>query len=120
MRDADLIKRRGRYLLCLYGLAAVDGVRAALLPSGRSYSGVLLSLATGLVLAFLVFTDARILGKPLPQSAGWLILFFWPVAAPGCVIALRKWSGLWIVLGHAALLFVLSGAVAVGLRWLTG
>ncbi len=118
MENAALIKLRGHYLWSLYGLAAIDGVRAALLPAERSYSGILLGLATGLLLALLVALDARIVGKPLPQSAGWLVLFFWPVAAPACVIALRRWSGLGIVLGHAALLFILSAIVAVGVRWL--
>ena len=118
MKHAGLIKRRGHYLWCLYGLAAIAGVRAALLPPERSYSGVLLSFAIGMVLAFLVSIDARIVGKPLPRTAGWLVLIFWPVAAPACVIAVRKWAGLGMVLGHAALLIVLWGVVAVGVRWL--
>ncbi len=118
MENATLIKRRGRYLWCLYGLAAIAGVRAALLPPERSYSGLLLSLATGLLLALLVSLDARIVGKPWPQSAGWLVLFFWPVAAPACIIALRRWAGLAIVLGHSTLLCILAGIVAVGVRWL--
>lgn len=72
----------------------------------------------GLLLALLLMVDAQMLGKPLPLSAGWLILFFWPLAAPGCVIALRRWRGLLIVLGHGALLFVVYGLLATGVRWL--
>ena len=118
MERTTLVKRRLFYLWSLYGLAAVGGVRAALLPPERSYSGVLWSLAMGLLLALLVMADAQVLGKPLPQSAGWLILFFWPLAAPGCVIALRRWRGLVIVLGHGALLLVVYALVAAGVRWL--
>lgn len=112
------IKRRLYYLWSLYGLAAVAGVRAALLPDERTYSGVLWGLAMGLLLALLVRVDAQVLGKPLPESVGWLILLFWPLAAPGCVIALRGWRGLGIVIGHGTLLLVVSALVASGARWL--
>ena len=118
MEPATLLQRRRLYLWCLYSLAAVAGVRAALLPAERSYSGALFGLALGFLLALLVMADADALGRPLPQTAGWLILFFWPLAVPGCVIALRGWRGLAIVLGHGALLLAVSGLVATGVKWL--
>ena len=119
-RDAAAEKLRLFYLWSLYGLAAVAGVRVAILPTERSLSGALWNLAVGLLLALVLRVDAEVLGKRLPQSAGWLILFFWPIAAPGCVIALRRWRGLGIVLGHGALLLLVGAAVASGVSWLAG
>ena len=118
MEKTPLVKRRFLYILTLYGLVAVGGAMTALLPPERSYSGTLWGLSMGLLLALLVMLDARLLGRPLPHSAGWLILVFWPVAAPGCLIALRKWAGLGLVLVHGFSLLALHVVVVLGLTWL--
>jgi len=113
-------KRRARnfYLLGLYVVAVLSGVRTALLPPWTHGTDVALRLGLGLVLAHVVLADARVAGRPLPQSVGWQIWFFWPVAAPGVVIALRKWPGVLYLVGHAALYLLVAAVVALGVRWL--
>ena len=114
-----LVRSRRRYLWGVYVVVAAAGAHAALAPPVQQGSDVVIHLVIGLLMSLLVVVDARIIGKPLPQSAGWLILMFWPLAAPGYVIALRKIRGVGLVLGHGALLVAIYMLVFLVLRWLT-
>lgn len=118
MDEPALLKSRNIYLAGLYALAAIFSVRVAALPYGAENADVVLRLVTGLVSAHLVVADARAIGKPLPHSAGWQLWLFWPVAVPGCVIALRKGRGALYLVGHVVALLLLYVLVALGVRWL--
>ncbi len=119
MAERALIRLRNLYLAGLYFLAAVQGLRIALLPAGIRTSDAMMQLLTGGLLAMLVVADARVLSRRLPHVVGFVVFFLWPVAAPACVIALRKWRGVGWVLLHTALLVLLRAAFAYGMEGLS-
>jgi hypothetical protein len=116
--DKMLLSARRWYLMGWYSLAIGSGVRTALLPHVAQNVDLALSWATGLALALLIFADAKILGKPLPVTSGWLLLFYWPIAVPACVVSLRKWRGLLLLLLHAGVFWVVMAATYWLCRWL--
>jgi hypothetical protein len=118
MKTEALVTRRRYYLGALYVLVAILGLREALLPPGRLGSDYLLALGIGLALTALVAIEARLVDKPLPLTAWWVILLFWPVAVPGCIIGLRKLAGVKLVLFHTAVLFGVYLIFGLGAMWL--
>ena len=115
METPALARRRLAFLVALYAVAAVWGVRAGLLPRDRRDADFLLCVVAGVVSVLLLDADARLRCKPLPVGSRWLLLAVWPVALPIYAVATHKLRGLWIVGKHVALgyaLFVISGMAA--------
>ena len=94
METAALLRRRTRYLIVLYALAVLWGVRAGLLPHERQNSGMVLTFVAGVVSVLLISNGAELRGKPFPGEARWLLAFVWPVALPVYAVATRKLRGL--------------------------
>jgi hypothetical protein len=118
MTPAELVPIRRNYLWLLYALAAVLGAVTAV-PSLRVTAlPAATGLAAGIDLALLLETDGKILGKPLPRTASWVVILLWPLAAPSIAIATRGIRGLWLTLLHAAALWATYLVFAWGTWWL--
>ncbi len=105
MESTALLKRRTRYLVLLYALAILWGVRTGLLPRARQNSDLALTFVAGIVSVLLISNDAQLRGKPFPGEARWLMAFVWPIALPIYAVATRRLRGLWVAIKHSALAY---------------
>jgi hypothetical protein len=117
MEPASLLRARRSYFVLLFALALVSGAYAGLLP-WSSGAGVIFSLGIGLACMLIVNADSRLLGKPIPETSGWLVLLFWFIAAPAYAIKTRGLRGLWIAFASFVLLCGAYAGAAVVARWL--
>jgi len=114
MDDRSLRRFRLGFLFITYALVALQGARTAVVPeSGLS------DLAIGLLIAIAVTKacamDSRLIGKPLPRTARWVMFLLWPLAVPPYLVWSRGWVGLaFTALHFFALLatFLVAFAVA--------
>ena len=112
MESSALVNRRTRYLLVLYALAVLWGVRKGLLPRAYQNSDFVLTFVAGIVSVLLISTDAQLRGRPFPGEARWLMTFVWPVALPIYAVATRGLRGFWVAFKHLALAY--AGLIAAG------
>ena len=112
-------KRRLLYLISLYLLAVLFGIRATALPPRTYFSDLLLQFEFALVVTQLCVIDARLLRRPLVHAAQWVMFVFWPFVMPVYVLWSRRLRGLLLLLVHAILLYVAyyAGAVAMWLAY---
>jgi hypothetical protein len=111
---------RNFYLVATYLITALAGFSRGFHRGGSASLEVAFALAMGLALALLVTSDANLAQRPLPTTVGWLVFFFWPVAAPAAVIISRRGRDVWIALAFGVLILI-TYAASVGLGlWLAG
>lgn len=112
-------RRRFLYLISLYLLAVLAGVRATALPQRSYLSDLLLQLEAAIVITQLCVVDARLLGRPLVHAAQWVMFLSWPLAVPIYVLWSRKLRGALLLLAHVILLYVAyyAGAIAMWLAY---
>jgi len=110
----ELSQRRLRtaILIVLYFCMALMGIRVGLLET-ESNTGAVAVIGLGVLFTFLAVVDARVMGKPLPLSAKWIIFMTWPVAVPVVAVRNRGINGVPIVLLHVALFLLISFAFFV-------
>lgn len=96
-------------IVMLEGIAF--GVFALELPVEREW---LYSLALGLVLTQVCIVDSRIAGNPLPLTTYWLVLIFYGIAVPICIVRARGLRGMAYVAAHVIgmlVIFLISSFV---------
>jgi hypothetical protein len=96
--------QRGVYLVLAYFLSALLGVRTALPLYGQPITDLLFALTVALTVTYLCIADSLVLHRPLIRTARWIMVFFWPVAAPIYVLWSRRAWGILVLLIHFVLL----------------
>ena len=93
---AALKLRRTIFICFSYMLAILIGLSNINFdPTLRQY---LLSWLVAFSLVIACSTDARILGKPVPNIMQFLMLFTWPLSIPICLFWTRRWWGVvWVL-----------------------
>jgi hypothetical protein len=114
MRPGSFSTLRVVLLVFAFLAAAFLGFRLGFLRRSLP-DDALYTAALGLAVTGLCVLDARLLGKPIPLLARWVVLIAWPVSAPLCLIRSRGARGLLLL---ALLAFMLVGIYLVA--WFTG
>lgn len=84
MSETYLPNQRRLLLACVYLLSAFWGFHSAL-ATERQSADLLLTLIIAVVVTLFCLVDAKAQHKTIPALAGWIILVFWPIAAPICL-----------------------------------
>jgi hypothetical protein len=93
---AALRNRRTIFLCFSYVLAIFAGWSQ--ISSNPLLTDVLFPWLVAFTLVIACSTDARIVGKPVPNIVQFLMLITWPLAIPICLIWTRRWWGvLWVL-----------------------
>jgi hypothetical protein len=102
-------KFRAAMIACALVAVTISGWRARLGLEGLV--DLLLPLLMGACFALACQADGRLHGKPVRYSVQWLMVIFWPIAAPAYVMWTRRWRGLVII---AIFLAAILGASILG------
>lgn len=107
--DARSLRRfRLGFLLIAYVLFALTGARAAV-ATERGLSDLVIGLLVAIAVTKACVMDSRLVGKPLPRAARWVMFLMWPLAVPVYLLWVRGWAGLgWVAL-HGVAMLVLVG-----------
>jgi len=99
----DLRRYRIFLIVLVYLIMVMMGIRLGISYGEMSKEReIFYSLALGLVLTQICIVDSRIVGKPLSIFSYWLILIFYGIAVPICIIRARGLSGLGILVAYFA------------------
>ncbi|MHC4970712.1 MAG: hypothetical protein ACYTG3_00085 [Planctomycetota bacterium] len=114
--DARSLRRfRLGFLLIAYVLFALRGARDATLPE-PCLSDLAMAFLAAIAVTKACVMDSRLVGKPLPRAARWVMFFTWPLAVPVYLVWSRGWVGLaWIAAHLVAATVVVQAAKAVAL-----
>ena len=99
------VERQKRYRMFLiafaYLIMVLMGMNAGAslygMPREREY---FYSLTVAFVLTHICIVDSRIVGRPLSIFSYWLVLMFYQIAVPACIVRSRGFPGLKIVVAH--------------------
>jgi len=108
---------RNSFMVGLYLLGALWGVRIAVLPPDATLDvgfGILMAIAA---VASCVY-DSRLVGKTIVRSILWLMLIAWPVAVPSYLIWSRGWKGVFLTAMHAVLFYLVFLGTYYGMSFL--
>jgi len=119
--DARSLRRfRLGFLLISYALFALRGARDATVAE-PSFSDLAVALLASIAVTKCCAMDSRLIGKPLPRTARWVMFFTWPLAAPVYLVWSRGWAGLaWLAVHFVAVTVVLQIAEAVARGFVAG
>ena len=74
---------------------------------------LILTICISLSATLACIADSKLIARPMPHAAKWVMFFFWPIAVPIYLIWSRRARGFLYILVH---LFATAGIV-VGLTW---
>lgn len=109
--DTRTLRRfRLGFLLITYALYALHAARERM-GVGPGLSDIAIALLASVAVTKACIMDSRLIGKPLPRAARWVMFFTWPLAVPVYLPWTRGWLGLvWIVVHLVALTLTAQAA----------
>lgn len=113
MTIESLRKIRTFLIVLVYLVTSMFGIRFAL-PLYMGLRGYLYNLVIGIIIAYICIIDSQISRKPLPTSTYWLILIFYPISIPICLIRSHRFKGILIFAIHLiGIVLIFSASFAV-------
>jgi hypothetical protein len=103
MAEASGRALRNAMLATIYLAAALYGVKTGATAT-QTGSSIVMSLCIGILMTLFAAEDSRVMGRPLPHTARWIVYFLWPIAVPVVVLRTRGAKGLPIFLLHVFLI----------------
>ena len=100
MQMESLRRYRLFLIVMVYIIMASIGVRFGFDQEISKEREIINSLFLGLFLTQICIVDGRIAGKPLSIFSYWLVLIFFGIAVPVCIIRAHGFKGVAIVLAH--------------------
>jgi hypothetical protein len=120
MDDRSLRRFRLGFLLITYVLFALAGARSVV-ATERGLSDLVIGILVAIAVTKSCVMDSRLIGKPLPRTARWVMFLMWPLAAPVYLLWARGWAGLgWAVLHGVAMLVAIGAGGGLGGAFVPG
>ena len=87
-------------ILMAYLFMVIMGIRSEVIYAGSSSYDLLIIVFLALLLTDICIVDSKIVGKPLSVFSYWIVLVFYGIAVPFCIIRAHGLKGLGILVIH--------------------